>query len=214
MTKPASSREALPEPQGKPNKSRELAKEETRAKLIAAGVDLFARQGLAGPSLDAICAHAGFTRGAFYVHFKDRDDFIVAVMEKVTGTFMDMVIATGDAALDLERTIELFVTAVTTGTFPFGSDIPSYQFYEACARSPRLRESYVRMVRQAMVRVAHAVREGQDAETVRSDIEPEQVATILVAIVLGVQTLRENGVPFDIVRAAADVKRVLFAGGD
>ena len=51
---------------------------------------LFAKHGLDGPSLDDICAHAGFTRGAFYVHFEDRDDFLVAVMDRVGRQIVDL----------------------------------------------------------------------------------------------------------------------------
>ena len=59
-------------------KSRDLAKQETREALIQAGMDAFSEEGVDLPSLDAICARAGFTRGAFYVHFKDREDFFAA----------------------------------------------------------------------------------------------------------------------------------------
>jgi hypothetical protein len=38
--------------------------------------------------------HAGFTRDAFYVHFKDRDDFLVAVMDQVGSEYLKAVLAT------------------------------------------------------------------------------------------------------------------------
>src|SRR5215813_11962618 len=94
------------------------AKQETRDALIAAGLAAFAEHGLDVPSLDAICARAGFTRGAFYVHFKDRDDFVVAVMEHVLGGFLDAVIATGDDAHDLEHTVERFAEAIAMAAGP------------------------------------------------------------------------------------------------
>src|SRR5688500_7521180 len=75
---------------------REQAKAETREALTMAALAEFAEHGLDTPSLDAICARAGYTRGAFYVHFKDRDDLIAAVMEHVTSAFIDAMIATGD----------------------------------------------------------------------------------------------------------------------
>ncbi|HEY8429253.1 MAG TPA: TetR family transcriptional regulator, partial [Sandaracinaceae bacterium] len=74
----------------------------TREALVAAAMELFAEQGLTGPSLDAICAKAGFTRGAFYVHFATRDDLIAAVVEKAMGGFIDAIIASGEAGADLE----------------------------------------------------------------------------------------------------------------
>ncbi|MGH7328029.1 MAG: TetR family transcriptional regulator, partial [Polyangiaceae bacterium] len=67
----------------KATKTRDATKIETRDALIAAGAMEFAEKGVDGPSLDGICARAGFTRGAFYVHFRDRDDLLVAVVDRV-----------------------------------------------------------------------------------------------------------------------------------
>ena len=80
--KPGKARKAVSEPP-RPGGARELTKQETREALLRAGMELFAEQGLDVPSLDALCARAGFTRGAFYVHFADREEFIVAVMERI-----------------------------------------------------------------------------------------------------------------------------------
>jgi AcrR family transcriptional regulator len=49
--------------------AREAGKRETREALLRAAMDEFAEKGRDLPSLDASCARAGFTRGAFYVHF-------------------------------------------------------------------------------------------------------------------------------------------------
>ncbi len=187
-----------PTPQASPKESvRETTKRETRVALIHAGIEAFGEEGLDNPSLDAICSRAGFTRGAFYVHFKDRDDFIIAVVEHVLGQFVDVIIATGDAALDLERTVRMFVMAIDTGTFPFQASIPGHQFLAAASRSTKLRERYVSLVLDALQRVAHAVTEGQEAGSVRRDVDPEQVATLLVLIALGLHQAMEVGLPFD-----------------
>src|SRR5678816_2963257 len=103
-----------PDESKRPRRSRDVSKQETREALIAAGIAAFREEGLDAPSLDSICARAGYTRGAFYVHFKDRDDFLIAVMSNVVQGFMDAIIATGDAAMDLQKTIDTFVGAVTS----------------------------------------------------------------------------------------------------
>ena len=48
-----------------------------------------AEKGIEAASLNAICDRAGFTRGAFYVHFRDRDELVAAVVERVLGDFQD-----------------------------------------------------------------------------------------------------------------------------
>ena len=61
----------------------------TRQALLAGRAAELIEHGLDAPSLDAICARAGFTRGAFYVHFKDRDDFLVAVTDWALSGIVD-----------------------------------------------------------------------------------------------------------------------------
>ncbi len=130
-------------------RSRHAAKQGTREALLHAGMAEFAAHGLDLPSLDAICARAGYTRGAFYVHFRDRDDFIVGVVERVLGAFLDAVIATGDEARDLEETVTRFVDAVVglrairrparSRAAVAAGGIPFHRLLEACARSDRIR---------------------------------------------------------------------------
>src|SRR5690606_13842928 len=68
---------------------REAAKAETREALITSAMTAFAADGFDNPSLDAICAAAGYTRGAFYVHFQDRDELINAVGQRILGGLLD-----------------------------------------------------------------------------------------------------------------------------
>jgi TetR/AcrR family transcriptional regulator, transcriptional repressor for nem operon len=193
-------------------RGRDAAKQETREALIRAGVELFSKQGLDAPSLDAICARAGFTRGAFYVHFADREELIVAVMESATASFLDAILAARGADLDLHQIIAAFAAAVAGGTFPAFGTVPLHRFLAACARSPTLRKRYVRLIEQTRARVAEAVRAGQDAGTIRRDVSAEHAAGLLIAIALGVGTLTELRVPFEAAEHAPAVVRLLADG--
>src|SRR5215470_788296 len=95
-------------------RARQLSKQETREALLRAAMGEFAEHGLDAPSLDAICARAGFTRGAFYVHFRDREDLVAAVMERVLGAFLDAIVARGEVGGErsLAATVERFAAAV------------------------------------------------------------------------------------------------------
>lgn len=190
-------------------KSRDDSKRETREALIAAGISAFAEEGIDAPSLDSICARAGYTRGAFYVHFEDRDDFLIAVMSSLLEDFLDAIIATGDAAMDLQKTISAFVGAIENKGFPIQGGLHFHQFMTACARSPSVRQRFVEVLQEAADRVAVAVKEGQGAGTVRSDVTPEAVGLILVAIVLGVESLLVLNYSFDVAGAAKNLSRVL-----
>ncbi len=105
---------------------RAAKKRDTRNALIDAAVRLFFEHGTEGPSLDAICEEAGCTRGAFYVHFKTREELIIAAMEHSLGEFLKQIMATNadsdagfvDAFLDaIGARAALWVDA-----FSFGAD--------------------------------------------------------------------------------------------
>ena len=53
--------------------------------LIDAAMDLFASYGYRGTSLSRIARAAGVTKGALYWHFSDKEEFFLAVVEKVLG---------------------------------------------------------------------------------------------------------------------------------
>lgn len=59
--------------QGKPRSHRRQA---TRDRLLAAAAEVFAERGFHGASVEDICERAGFTRGAFYSNFTDKDELV------------------------------------------------------------------------------------------------------------------------------------------
>lgn len=169
----------------------------------------FAEEGLDKPSLDAICARAGYTRGAFYVHFRDREDFQVAVMEHVVGSLIENLLGAGRGGTDLKQAVGAFVWAVGSEGWPSGQAVRSYHFFDACMRSPKLAQRFIEIVRGGMERAAELVRNDQEAGRVRRDVDPTQVATLLAALVIGAGSLTETGVPYDLEPAAATLIQVL-----
>jgi AcrR family transcriptional regulator len=182
--------------------TRAATKQQTKEALLQAGMALFAEQGLDGPSLDAICERAGYTRGAFYVHFRDRDDFLVAVMERVGGDFLDAVIGAG-----LEPTVQRFVASLASGLYPLTrrGGVRPYQLYDACARSPAIRARYVEILRLAIAKLAVVVEDeqrggGRARAATRGDRvagAPADVAALLLALAIGAHTMLDLELPLD-----------------
>lgn len=54
----------------------------TQERLMAAAVGVFAERGIIGASVEQICEAAGFTRGAFYSNFTDKDELVLALIRK------------------------------------------------------------------------------------------------------------------------------------
>jgi AcrR family transcriptional regulator len=55
-------------------------REETRQRLFEAAAEVFAEQGIGGASIEAITTAAGFSRGAFYSNFDDKDELVTAML--------------------------------------------------------------------------------------------------------------------------------------
>src|SRR5438067_1088489 len=163
----------------------------TRDALLDAGETLIAAHGLDLPSLDAICDAAGFTRGAFYVHFRGREDFLDAVMKRVGARVLDSVLGGGSEPFDFAVAAQRFVHAVDSGEYPLTrkGGVRPHQLLEACARSTAVRRRYVALVVESIDRLETALDRGRVDRTVRSDVDPRSLAAVLLATVVGAQTL-------------------------
>lgn len=63
----------------------------TRRKLLAASENIFARDGFEAARLADIAALAGYTRGAFYAHFRSKEELFFALLEQWVGRRIDEV---------------------------------------------------------------------------------------------------------------------------
>jgi TetR/AcrR family transcriptional regulator, transcriptional repressor for nem operon len=193
--------------------SREESARQTKEALIGAALKLFAEEGLDTPSLDAICDEAGYTRGAFYVHFPDRDALLVAVMEKVGERFLASVFNDQSPVTpDVEPSVLVaaanrFLRAVAEGNYPLmpgkkrvspkSVQIRPHQLLDACARSKVVRDRYKALVEASITHVAFLTQTDQSLGTLRKDVDPQAIGTMLLSLVVGAQTLAELGIAID-----------------
>jgi len=206
-----------------PPRSRETAKQETREALLAAAMAEFAEKGLDVPSLDSICARAGFTRGAFYVHFRDRDELVAAVMERVVGLLLEAVIGGEDGAGDLAASVGRYTALAAhglddVGRRPDGNDVhaaglppavPFHQVLAACQRSEGTRERMVSVLRRGTARLAELAAADQKAGRVRAGVPPAELASLLVLLALGVRAAADLRLPVDVARTRDAALRLL-----
>ncbi len=201
---------------------RETAKQETREALVEAALAEFAEKGLDVPSLDAICARAGFTRGAFYVHFRDREELVAAAMERVLGVFLDLVMG-AEGAGDLTGSIERYTALATRGIqdlgagagespTPLSDAVPFHQILAACRRAEGTRARMVAVLVRAAARLAEAAAAGQRAGRLRRDAPPRELAGLLILLALGVRAAADLRLPMD-VAATRDALLLLLRSG-
>ncbi|WP_172122250.1 MULTISPECIES: TetR/AcrR family transcriptional regulator [unclassified Devosia] len=81
-------------------KTRAVAMEETRSKLVAAARKAFAQKGYSAASMDDLTADAGLTRGALYHNFGDKRGLLAAVVDQIDSEMAGKAQAIGERAGD------------------------------------------------------------------------------------------------------------------
>ncbi|MFC5720647.1 TetR/AcrR family transcriptional regulator [Streptomyces gamaensis] len=61
----------------------------TRARLLDAAERIFVERGYAEPTIEDICAAAGYTRGAFYSNFASKQDLLLALFDQHSAHRLD-----------------------------------------------------------------------------------------------------------------------------
>jgi TetR/AcrR family transcriptional regulator len=79
-------------------RSQEERRDESRAKILAAAEQIFARDGLAGARTDAIAATAGVNKALLYYYFRDKESLYEAVIEEHLKDFNQKALAVLTAA--------------------------------------------------------------------------------------------------------------------
>ena len=90
-----------------------------------------------------------------------------------------------------------------------GPLVRPHQLLDACARSPVVRERYRDLVRLSVGAVAGLVKSDQDEGDVRSDVDPETVATMALALIIGAQTMNDLGLELDPAQLGSAIEHML-----
>ena len=129
-----------------PESSGTRRRENTRARLVRASLDVFVEKGIDGATVDDLVKAAGFTRGAFYSSFSSKEEVFIALFNEVTAELMAIANSSVESAVAdveadescsiLEADDAQVMLAVFEGIRPFGRQW--YLLYsDAIARSLR-----------------------------------------------------------------------------
>ncbi|OYN88078.1 TetR family transcriptional regulator [Parenemella sanctibonifatiensis] len=90
---------------------------QTRERLIIAAQEAIVERGVAAASVEYICETAGFTRGAFYSNFADKDDLMAALahhwfaeqLQRAQGAIAEATAGAGVGIDDIPAAVRLFM---------------------------------------------------------------------------------------------------------
>ena len=182
---------------------RQQTREATRRVLMEAGLaETLSRGGLDAPSIDAICARAGYTRGAFYVHFRDRDHFEAEVFEWVLNDILGMLWRGAfEGAEDIHEVVGRFSAAMTARIWPDLDDnirAGYLSVLRAAMSGPEAKERHARLMKEVVGRLAESVRDGQSKGTLRKDLDPDQAGMIVLLLAIAMIMWDDIAIEMDV----------------
>ena len=161
-----------------PERRRQL----TRDSLLDAAKVVFARRGFHGASLEEIAETAGFTRGAIYKNFADKEELFLAVWERynerVLGEFAEL-LAGGDdfVSVDLSVIAEKWRETQTSDPDHFALGL---EFNLYLLRNPDVRERVTVRRHEGAHRVAQFMEERATAAGGRLPMPADDLAYIFL----------------------------------
>ena len=148
----------------------ERRRQQTREHLLAAAAEVFAEQGFHGASLDEVAAVAGFTKGAVYSNFKNKEDLFLALFKANYEQEMQALRTTlEDSEAPPESRISDFVSLIRDETLRTRNMGLLYQeFWLYAARNPAAREQLTRIEDEGVQALAQII----EAERARLELNP------------------------------------------
>lgn len=183
------------------SKPRVKRKEVRRRILDSAGI-LFMDRGLDATSLNAVAEAAGFSKGAVYSNFANKDELVFELLS----SGIDERISAVENAVSQEHRTELHGLIAGERLIDIIESEPRWQIFFVelwlrCVRKPALRLRFAKKRRLMRARVAALLQTHAEASNYRLPISAEYLASYVLALSngFGIERLIDDGaVPSDL----------------
>ena len=135
----------------------------TRALLIQSAKKIFARDGFEAAKLEEIAADAGYTRGAFYANFKNKEDLFFALLEREVSSRIEKVRSKMDKFQDPAAKLKALRTFFLDMCLDRRWSLLALEFKLFAVRHPQVKARLAAMNRRfvsSRVSILHNVMEG------------------------------------------------------
>jgi TetR/AcrR family transcriptional repressor of nem operon len=162
--------------------------EQTRQHIIQQAATLFNQRGFIGSSISDVMQCTGLQKGGIYRHFESKEQLALAAFDyaqqQSTNRLVEAVAAETSAVQKLLAFIGAFHALTLHPPVPGGCPILN-TIVDSDDGDPALRERVVSVVRGWEQLIERIVADGVAQGSVRRDIDPQAVATLLIATLEG-----------------------------
>ena len=157
--------------------------EETRTKITDAAIKLFSSNGYNKASVDDICTEAGISKGAFYHHFKSKQELFLALL--------DGWLQAVDNAIEVSKELtapETFTQMTTAFPYIFetaGDGLPMFlEFWLQASRDKKIWDASIAPYRRYHKYFTSLIKKGV-AEGSFVEVAPELASRMIVSTAMG-----------------------------
>jgi AcrR family transcriptional regulator len=185
-----------------PRLTRKEKQAHTRSCLMKSAAKVFTRRGLQQASIDEVAEDAGFTKGAFYANFKNKEELFLAMLdERFSERIEDIeevIAGEGTSAEKARRAGDDFTKMIVAD--PEWERL-FFEFTAYAARNEEFRQELVTRYRSMRDRIATAMRARHEEFGIESPLPFDQVAMMTCAMANGFaleKMLEGDDVPDDL----------------
>ncbi|RJP27133.1 MAG: TetR/AcrR family transcriptional regulator [Actinobacteria bacterium] len=198
----------MPKSRMTPRKEQAL---KTRQEIFETAIELFDKKGYERVSINDICRQAGVSTGAFYHHFKSKDQILMEEFMKTDDFYRQEVEKVGIID-DFQEKLKVF----TLSTMRFLADmgLKRLKVTYHTQIGPDKKASYLGNEKRALYSILEALyREGQERGEVRRDVSSDELARLAIHCFRGIiyDWCLANG-SFDMVEASEKMFDILTRG--
>ena len=172
----------------------ERRRQQTREYLLHAAAQVFAERGFHEATIDEVASAAGFTKGAVYSNFKNKEDLFLALLEDAYAKDTAAIKQTlGASDVPPEARLGDFVQMMRNEMAQMPDLGALYlEFHLYALRNPSARERMNELERADVRAIAEIIESERTQREIEIDEPVERTARIIVALFRGISMMRTS----------------------
>jgi TetR/AcrR family transcriptional regulator, cholesterol catabolism regulator len=152
--------------------------QQTRQAIFDTAISLFAKRGYDKVTIDDICEKVGVTKGAFYNHFKSKDQIILEEFMRMDEHYIKVAQDISGLESSTEK-LRVFNHEAVKLMADLGVTIMKVVYHSQVA--PNMRKPYLMDGRRYLYKITdELIREAQESGEIRADLASEEMAVMLI----------------------------------
>lgn len=170
--------------------TQEERKKETRQLLLESAVEIFAKLGFHGASVDKIAENAGFSKGAVYAHFHSKEELFLAILEQQMKLHVDnihQVIEQQHSFSHFIETMDEYFLSVRQENRTW--NMLNMEFLLYAMREETVRHKWSNMIIESVEKISKAIEKLMSKENYESTLTPNEMAWTILSLENGIAVL-------------------------